>query len=360
MEKKKKVLLCGATHGSNFGDSLFAFLFNEKINEKYDNVSIYFTKVSDYSRDYLGIEQVKLKELFSMDAMVFISGGYFGQSHEEGFKKSVFRFLNYFIYGVIMALRKKPISIIGVGAGPLNRGFLKKAAVFLFNKSQIVSVRDEESWRYMKEYGVNRDIIVTSDSAQVINDTMFKDNKVPMNESDDAKLKGKHVVLVHVPSNAKSEFKEIIIPAIKESLFNDENIGFILSHDAVIKNNFIKEIYEMFPQNRTVLYDFLDPVEFLKIINYVDTVITTKLHVGILAATFNKAIISFPLHPEKTKRYYTQIGYPEISKSLFEVNKDEAKEMIKENIYKKVELSQDIRTSSNKNFELLNEFIKSI
>src|SRR5699024_2983198 len=123
--------------------------------------------------------------------------------------------------------------------GPLRKGFLKRAAVYLFNKAKIVTVRDKESQNYMMEYGVKRDIIVTSDSAQIVNYSFFEHENIQTIQEIE-KLEDKHVVLVHLPINNVSEYSEIVIEAIKDSLFDDTNIGFLLTYDGDINNDYIK------------------------------------------------------------------------------------------------------------------------
>ncbi|GAA0310732.1 polysaccharide pyruvyl transferase WcaK-like protein [Gracilibacillus halotolerans] len=355
----KKVLLCGATHGSNFGDSLFAIMFNKKIEKKFDDVDVYFTKASEYSKEALNIKVAGLKELFSMDGMVYISGGYFGQSHNENLKGSIYRFLTYFAYGLFMILRRKPIAIIGVGAGPLERKFLRKTAKYIFNKAKIVSVRDKESRDYMRNYGVQSEIRVTSDSAQVINDAIFNIKKENTWISSQEKLKNRQKVLIHLASKNSDLYNDIVIGAILDSLGSRKDIGFIITTDYVTKGDELREVYKLFPSEQTVIYDFNNPLEFVEVISNVDAVITPKLHVGIIATTFHKSVISFPLHPGKTIRYYQQIGYPERCKSLFDVSKEESKEMILSYIDSKVNLSQNLLYKANENFDLLLDFLEN-
>src|SRR5690554_1996222 len=162
--RMKKLLLCGATHGSNFGDSLFAYMFKSTIESEYKDVKILFTKVSNYSRDELGLKKATINDIISCDAMVYISGGYFGQSHNETFKQSIKRFITYYTYGLLASLRKVPIAVIGAGVGPLNRKFLKRVVIHIFNKSKVKLVRDDVSKYYIMKYGGKGDVLVTTDS----------------------------------------------------------------------------------------------------------------------------------------------------------------------------------------------------
>src|SRR5690606_6289437 len=94
------------------------------------------------------------------------------------------------------------------------------------------------------------------------------------------------------------------------------------------------------------------------IIASVDSIITPKLHVGIIGCTFGKPVLSFPIHPGKTERYFKQIGYSKHCKSLYNINKDEVKEMINKYIWSDIKLKHDIKVSALKNFEILNEFLE--
>ncbi|WP_179189968.1 polysaccharide pyruvyl transferase family protein, partial [Candidatus Enterococcus testudinis] len=159
----KKVLLCGATHGSNFGDTIFAYMFYSYLNQTFPNVEFRFTEMSDHSKLYVS-NKVADKEFISQaSSLVYISGGYFGESHDEGFRGSVKRYMKYFNFGRKFVKKNKNIIISGVGAGPINRGFNRKLAVKIFNHAKIINVRDETSRKYMMSYGVKNIINETSD-----------------------------------------------------------------------------------------------------------------------------------------------------------------------------------------------------
>lgn len=356
----KKIILCGATHGSNFGDSLFAYMFKRISEYKVGDIEVLFTKASDYSKKELGIRSGKYRELFTADGMVYISGGYFGQSHKETIKGSIFRFLTYFKYGLIMIIMRKPVAILGVGAGPLERGFLKKVGVYIFNKAKIVSVRDEQSKKYMELYGVRREIIVTSDSAQAIENEVFNYKRCIPDILKDNKIDGRKKVLVHVTSAQGNQlYRDNIVMAIQETLSKSQEYGFIVTSDSIIDRVHLQRICEMLPKDRTVLYEFNNPIDFLSVISNCDVIVTPKLHVGILGSTYGKAVISFPIHPEKTVRYYEQIGYPNHCKPLYDTTKEDAKKIILECSEERIELPNEIKEKAMKNFQLLEKFISA-
>lgn len=358
MIKLKKVLLCGATHGSNFGDSLFAYMFKKSIKIKSKDIEVKFTRVSEYSKQELGIRSATVKDLFSTDAMIYISGGYFGESHNESFKGSVYRFLIYYIYGLLMLIRKKPIAILGVGAGPLKRGFLRRTVVYIFNKAKLVSVRDKMSREYMKNYGVNKHIAVTSDSAQAIDNEIYAVRKSESSLINNIKIRNRRKVMIHITGVTGNDiYYKYVIKAIQETLCLNDNNGYIVTADSIINNDYLNKVYNALPKDRTIIYNYRNPLDFLGIIDSVDAIITPKLHVGILGCTYGKPVLSFPVHPGKTERYYQQIGYPKHCKSLYNLSKEEAKDIINQYIWEEIKLPDSIRNNAQKNFDLLNDFI---
>lgn len=354
----KKILLCGATHGSNFGDSLFAYMFQSYVHNYNEDLDIFFTQASEYSRKNLKIKKASFKDLFSVEGLVFISGGYFGEAQYETFKGRIYHLVLYYVYGVFMAIRRKPIAIIGVGAGPLDSPFFRKLVMYIFKHAKVISLRDNESKDYMIKYGCKNNIIATSDSAQVIGNEFYtNDLKIPSVLSDES-IKDKKKILVHITEAPGHElFEEKIISTLKETISEDEDVVFILTNDTIYDVGLNELMNRTFPKGRAIVYQYSDPFEFLGLLNSVDAIVTPKLHVAILGATYSKPVLSFPIHPEKTERYFKQIGYGHHCKSLYDVTKDEAKTMINNYLWEDVKLNDEIMSKAEQNFKLLESFL---
>ncbi len=349
----KKILICGATHGTNFGDFLFAKLFEETIKKENKDVKLYFTHASDFFENKLKLRVATWKELFKMDALIYMSGGFFGQSPNESLKESMIGFKIYYISGIITALRHKPIAIIGTGAGPLDRWFLRRAVVYILNRASVIAVRDIESYDYLVKYGVKKDMLVTSDTAQVIRKKTYEGN---CNNDNLNKIK----VLVHFSGIGREAYKDKIVAALQETLFLDDKFEYILAADQVGFSNRIDEIVDLFPKDRTTVYKYDEPESLLKVISLSNVIITAKLHVGIMGCTFGKSVLSFPRHAEKIIRYYRDIGYPERCLPIEDLNKEKAKEMIIKYANKNIIIGEDVLVKANKNLEILKNFINSI
>ncbi len=358
----EKIIMCGATHGSNFGDSLFAYMFKEYVESKSPDIEVVFTKLSEYSKNEMQLTQHRFKDLLKSKALIFISGGYFGQSPNEKGKKVMRRFLTYHKYGLLMLLLRKPIIIVGVGAGPLSNWLLRKVSVHIFNRAKYISVRDIESKNYMLSYGVKNTIHVTSDSAQCIKSDIYNLSSQTPSIFQSEKISGKKIVLVHIIDIDKYTnelYVEKIINTLVDYLVNDDNVGFIITSDTVKETTFIKEVYNLFPRSRTEMYNFRNPIDFLRLIASVDSIITPKLHVGILGATYTKPVLAFAIHPEKTRRYYNQIGYDSRCESLFEVDSPKVKELMTCYLWEPIHIPKDEIKNAQKNFQLIDDFFEN-
>lgn len=354
----KKIILCGATHGSNFGDSLFAYVFEKYMKSIDPELDIYFTRVSEYSKEFLNIKKASIRDIFSAKGLLFISGGYFGEAQHETWKGRIYHLIFYYIYGVFMAVRRKPIAIIGVGAGPLDSLPFKKLVLYIFKHAKVITLRDEESKQYMMNYGCTNEITVTSDSAQILNRDSFNNDITIPSDILNEKIKDRKKVLIHITEAPGHElFEDKIIEAISETLMDDNEIAFILTNDTMHDVR-LKELMEKrFPKNRTIIYQYSDPFEFLGLIKSVDSIITPKLHLGILGATYGKPVLSFPIHPDKTARYFKQIGYDTHCHSLYDVTIEQAKFMIEKYLWEKVNLSDEILINADLNFKKIDKFL---
>ncbi|MCG8498942.1 MAG: polysaccharide pyruvyl transferase family protein [Firmicutes bacterium] len=168
-----KIILHGATNGSNFGDYLFADIFwHTLLSCNKDGKTLFFEfpryGFGRFFRKELGYTHKQtIGDVFNGDMLVYFSGGYFGQ-RTSSLKESIKRLIRYMPIGIVFALRRKPILMLGVGGGPITNKLLRSAICWLMNRAAIVTVRDEETANYFKSYGVKKEIKVTSDTAQVI------------------------------------------------------------------------------------------------------------------------------------------------------------------------------------------------
>lgn len=359
-----KVLLHGATNKTNFGDYLFADIFYNFLKDKYD--------VSFYECPIFGIGKFYKKNLkytkkgnfisqFNNDALVYISGGYFGEKSNR-FVKSFIRFVRYFLVGLIFCLKNKPIFIVGVGGGPLKNTLLKRLVVKIMNKAKLIIVRDDYTKKFFECNSVTNKIITTTDTALVI-----KNYKLPKISNKEflnfiAKNKNKKIVLVHLYGNYDIDFliKERIITAIN-SFSRLNECAFIFAGDYVFNKKYdVSNIFDSLESDNKIFYQYSNPWEFCSVINTCDMVITTKLHVGIIASTLSKSVLSFPMHFDKTKRFYEQISEKERCVELSKVSTSKVLSLLNSYFEKDIHISDELFLRANKNLDFLLEELENL
>ena len=129
MKKRIAVHLSTNWGTSNFGDVLFAEMIVNHLVEKGYEVSLF--DASSYVKEYLYKRQNLPKTEFSLlkaDACLYFAGGYFGEKKTK-LVLHLIHFHRFMRFGIYAALERKPIGVIGIGAGdylwPLNRIIVK-------------------------------------------------------------------------------------------------------------------------------------------------------------------------------------------------------------------------------------------
>ena len=354
-----KVLFQGAFN-NNFGDNLFTKLFFDSARKVLDDEEIFFSESGKYGiTDRLATEigYQKKGRVKNADVLVYFSGGYFGE-RRNNVKEALGR---YWVYcRIANKFRNKPILIISVGAGPISNRFLQKKIVDIFNNSKVAIVRDEESKRYLQEYGVKKDIIVSSDTAQIINIT----NVPLLNKDIKSKIDGyknKKRIFFHLSQLRDDEVLKIA-EAIR--IFSEENQylicfgfdGFSLEKES--RKKITNELTEKFGTQNCYYYEYEDSMAFCSFLNEMDIVVTPKLHVGIVSCSLEKSVIAFP-HHQKISRYYSQIGHAERCYKLEKLSVSDIVEVLKTYKDSKIHIPEECIIRSNNNLDILmNELIE--
>lgn len=361
----KQIVIHGATNGSNFGDILFARIFYNACAALPDmKVNFLETRLlgegcGDFLRkdlDYKG--KMSVKDWFRMDTFILMSGGYFGDD-KKGFKQSIKRWYRYFLAARIMQILGKDIYILGVGGGPIFSSFLRREAVKLINGARYVSFRDEETRQYFAEYGVTKDVTVTSDTAQIL--CPEKIDVSPKIKALCNSIQKPRIILLHLIPNKESDntINELIIPIINKFLKNHEEYGVICCFDGYFSDVSPSDTlaYKQICTENKASYDYCSSIELCELIKSVDFVITFKLHVGIVGASFSKSVASFPFHREKVERYYRQIGEIGRCKHINKYSSKEFEYVIERYYDKPIILDHEIREKALQNIAVIKEMI---
>lgn len=353
-----KVMIHGAINLSNYGDYIFAEMFAEALKD--NNVQVEFYShpkygISDYFAKYLNYSPNRKnykRVMEECNALVFISGGYFVEPLKKGFiseHKRIHRYLNPAFY---FMKHNKPIYILGVGAGPFENTSFSKKAKQVIEYAKIVTVRNEESKMQCNEFGIDRKIEVTADTALLIGHYLNeKKRNIPKFE----KKNQKKVLLFHIDSNKNvtNVLAERVIPAVKKFLVENDEYQLYLAADGLKSNRLYDEYSELFKENEPILLKYDNPWKLTREIEGADLIVTTKLHMGIVGSVLGKSVVSFPFVPNKTKRFYKQIGEAKRCISLCDIDEKVVLQQLQCFKDKNISVPDDLISVAQKNLDYL-------
>lgn len=346
-----KILLNGATGGTNFGDFLFAEAFQQEAGKLIgeDNVYWYESRytLSKFFKKYLNYD--KKYNLSEINGLICISGGYFcGNDHN--IKNYIIRYLMYFRLCIKCIQKKIPIAIIGIEIGIPRNILMRKIQGYILKRCSLLVVRNEESFKNLEVYGV-KNAICTTDTAHAIVKNLRLDNKTK---------RAYKKLFIHIDPSCINDQKKLI-NVINTFLKKHPEYNVYLGTDQKSNNEEVLIDYLNLikcEHKQLVPYDY--PTQLCTTLNDMDLIITPKLHVGIVGATLSKSVISFSIHSEKIKRFYKQLNEENRTLAMNEFDENKALKMLEEYHDKKIVLNESILKLSYQNFEYTKQFIENI
>lgn len=355
-----KVILSGATAGTNFGDFLFAQIFQDFIAEMFETENVYWYRTKYAMSDFFEkrLNNYNIDKVENMDALVYISGGYFC-GDDKNIRDYIFRFLRYFIVGLKCIRHKIPYAVIGLEVGVPKNKCLRYIEKRILKNADLIVVRNKESIDSLNTYGIV-DAIESSDSAFVIEPSFFLDKEIPF-EIQDCQKK---ILLFHVNANitGNAVLEKNVVPILNAFLKKHPEYAVLVTADqfSSTQKEAIEDICEKIDCEQKIRYYYSDPVALCRVIYCADTIVTHKLHVGIVGAKLGKSVISFSGHTEKIKRLYHQLGEDGRSVSLRGLNFEQGYDILEKYYDKPIEVSEDIVRKAQSNFSYLNDFLRKI
>lgn len=308
---KYHALLWGSHRSNNFGDSLLAYLFAKSVSSQGWGV-IAPTLNSEAARAISTV--ARIENGAAADAVVMHGGGYFGEPPSGTPTRWAFKFMrNHFLPNAANLIKRKPLIISGVGVGPIRSPIAKVQLHSLFQRANLVSVRDEESRRWLEIVGVKRQIEVIPDLALAV--------RALAPELLSSQPPARRFITVHLGGDCEGLLPTEVLCAglaklakeggMEVALVDDHEgdaarAGFCRSVAAQLSTLGVGATYHP--------YSRMD--DLLKIIESSAIILTDKLHVGICGTGLGSVVVSFPKH-SKTSRFYAQMQVPEaIQKEL--------------------------------------------
>lgn len=249
--------------------------------------------------------------------------------------------------------RKIPYIIVGVETGPisffLNRILIRK----IFDGAEKVSVRNEESKIFLKKIKVKREIEVNPDWIMGIDKNEFLVDDVDYNFFND---KNKKYIFVHLSYGINVSGMENVIKDLKKFQKKHKNIIYLFGCDQENQEEKVKTLFNRFDNKKNQLFYYKSPWELSTILKNVDSVITDKLHVGIVATRYGKEVICTARDP-KSLRFYNLIRRNECVSLLKNVKKGETLHKLERLKFKKIFIDNKIFEKAKNNKKIVEDFL---
>lgn len=350
-----RIALQGSYYGNNFGDVLLLSLFTKWIKEAMGGCEVILPQASAAMTVTIGADGRGLTPLLGVRGLIYSGGGYFGEPPgpaAQVHRWSIRNFYRHIPSGSILTVLGRPTAIIGVGAGPLSNPILRLAVKKLVERSVVVAVRDEESRDFLLNIGVSRsDVEVTADAALCVSV-----GDIPEQHMTEIKTRfafnSDNVIGVHLPAaRSLSHYVEMLICGIESLMVEYPDVEIVVLSDNVANDPepHAERFSARYP-GRVHVAHYRDPWTLVALLSQLRFVITTKLHVGIVATAVGTLPLSFPFH-EKTPRFYRQIGAPELCIPLVRVDPKRVRCQL--NMAASIAIGQDYR------YELPSQILKS-
>lgn len=360
-----KVLLHGAINGTNFGDCLFAALFYNKLSGAFgpENVFFYDIKpfgIGNHLRKTLNYyKKIPLDKYKDIDALVYISGGYFGDNNKS-LRGSIIRYFRYVSIGLYAIRNNIKIYVVGLEVGPLHYKFVKKAILRILSNSKINIVRNKESFDYLEKNGIT--------NKKCTADTAISLSKEDFNPFASTYVKNfvkhinKKILFLHMLpyEEIDNHFVEVIINPIIKFINENHDYCVVYGTDGGKKCKDFGKLDMLFKQNNITCFEYRysNIYDMCYLLNAVSIIVTRKLHVGIVGSVLNKSVVSTPMHLYKTARFYKQIGEEKRCISFKNLSEDTVYNLLSEYKDIPIDIPDYIKDSASSNINLLMEYMR--
>lgn len=307
--KRQVIFLHGSYFHKNFGDFLLLERMRREIVQILPDCEVVlpFAAHSVLAEFSAPVRRARMQDFFVFSHLILAGGGYLGEPPTKIATWSGKFLLRHALLLFIARLLGRPIYILGVGAGPISKSWLRWFVGRVFRWAKVVVLRDQESVAFARDcvHG-KREIKLGTDLAQDVD--FLKSIVGPFDF-----IAGGKFIAVHVPVALSEESEKDLRLLLQRFLTDGYQIVFFTDNPSYnsrvqsVKDRLLAGMSKWeIERCRAVFYSM--PRDALNIVGTASGVITSKLHVGIVSCTLGVPVVSFPAH-HKTVRYYRHIGH---------------------------------------------------
>lgn len=380
MNKEKLIGIHGAYYDNNFGDLLLIKIYENWVKKLTSSQVLYpmvpKSQLAKFKYHFPNA-RIGLNSPRHWKALIYAGGGHFGEpnlsaSSAYGTTWNKRFFKRHVLPAEVSIWTGIPYAVIGVGAGPLSNFFVRHEVKRILQNAKTLCVRDTVSKQFVKEtLNIKSDVKVVPDAALSIDFSDIPEKSFESINNFLEPLKGMPLLGVHHPRDFLSQtpqsesMRESLLECLKSSpevvpvIFADNGDS---EYSQTCENlaNFIQDSIG----RKCLCLPFKGVWETVALISKLSAVLTTKLHIGIVAYALGVYCESFAIHA-KVKRFFGQIDRSSQCLMLSEADKDISMKKINraiEAIYAqssiKDEKWREIKQSAQINEELVVSFLK--
>lgn len=318
------ISLHGGYYGNNFGDLLLMKIFENWIQESGHHDVVYpMIAEGDLNsfKEHFPKANIGLSHSNHWKALIYGGGGHFGEP--DGYENIRFRgawnkkFLQKHVLPAEICLWKKiPYAISGVEAGPLTNIFVNREVKRVFSNASFVTVRNTESLEFVQHsLGKKIKVAVAPDPVLTLSEADIPKPAIEAVECLLEPYQGTTLLGIHAPYAflKKDPHAELLLTGLTDFLASKpELLPVIFADSGDLKESTktcqeLSKIVEDLTGIKALSVPFRDIWETVALISRLSALITTKLHVGIVAYSLGIYCEAFATH-QKTPRFYNYIG----------------------------------------------------
>ncbi|AIY77552.1 TPA: polysaccharide pyruvyl transferase CsaB [Bacillus tropicus] len=305
----------------------------------------------DYTRKMYGVEAVNRWDIRAIYKEIkrsngLISGG--GSLLQD--KTSIKSILYYTGIMRIARFLKKPYYIYAQGIGPITKRQNRLLVKWQVSKAEYISVRDEDSFLYLKEIGIKKDIELVPDPVLACQPEGMKSKWLQKHS-----IQGKVIAVSVRYWDAKEDYMKKLADTLKKFKRDGYHILFVPMHGP-FDQNASRDIINLMGEEAHMLPYKLDIHEKISILSECSLLIGMRLHALILSAVANIPMVGISYDP-KIDSFLQQVNQPIIgnvdgdwtAETLYNVatKQLEQKEYLQATLEQRVEeLREQISTAS--------------
>ena len=378
-----KIALHGGYYTDNFGDLLLLKIFENWVTSALNSEAKYIypmvpeSELETFQSRFIN-RSTGLENNRSWNSLIYAGGGHFGQPEIKQNKlynfytgKLARRFFNQHVLPAELCIWKNiPYAVVGVEVGPLDNTFIRKEVKRIFQNASLLTVRNIESKEFVqKVLGIDSDILVAPDPALIVNIEDIPNYAFEYVENILQPYEDKIFLGIHQPCDFMTKkpqtelLKNTLISSFKSA---PDILPVVFSDNGRAECPEFADFIENATGKKCLYVSFRGIWETTALISRLSAVLTTKLHVGIVAYALGVYCESFANHI-KIPRFYRQINRSSQCLSLNDLNKEASLERIEgiiQNARKKVSIKDEtwkqIKDNALLHKQELSSFMKSI